>query len=252
MRVWVESDGDALRIIAGEFRSRKLESPGRGATTRPIPDRVKESLFNLLRGHVEGAAVMDLFAGTGSFGLEAISRGAARCLFFERDRGMARLLERNIVTLKAQDRAEVITSDALGPAALSRCPRPVDLVFIDPPYDMVRDPKGWLRVRTQIERLAPNLSDDGYLMLRTPSPFVHRKDRPPEAPGEERHVTITLDSVDELEDESIDEQFDKLFGAGEARADLVDVDLAVPGTEGPETRDYGTTAVHLYIREREE
>lgn len=240
-----------MRIIAGEFRSRKLEPPGKGATTRPVPDRVKESLFNLLRGHVEGAAVMDLFAGTGSFGLEALSRGAARCLFFERDRGMARVLERNIATLRVQDRAEVITSDALGPAALSRCPKPVDIIFMDPPYEIVRDANGWLRVRTQIERLAPHLSDDGYLLLRTPSPFVHRKDRAPEAPGEERHVTITLESVGDLEDESIDEQFDRLFGASEGRADIVDVDVAIPGTEGPETRDYGTTAVHLYIRSRE-
>src|SRR5215475_7819068 len=103
-----------MRIIAGEFRSRRLLTPKDDAVTRPIPDRVKESLFGLLRGHCEGAQVFDGFAGTGALGLEAISRGAGRCVFVEKDKGAAELLRRNIEALGAGDRCELILGDALG------------------------------------------------------------------------------------------------------------------------------------------
>ena len=75
-----------MRIIAGEFKKRKLQGPPDDTTTRPIPDMVKEALFNILRGHPEDGAVLDCFAGTGSIGLEALSRGAPRCVFVERDK----------------------------------------------------------------------------------------------------------------------------------------------------------------------
>lgn len=165
-----------MRIISGEFRSRKLLSPPDAETTRPIPDRVKESLFGLLRGHVEGASVFDGFAGSGAFGLEAVSRGASRCVFVEKDRAAGALLKRNIELLDAGDRCELIVGDALGPGALARCPRPATIVFLDPPYPLVRDIVGWKRVRSQLERLIACLSDDGYAMLRTPWPFVQLVD----------------------------------------------------------------------------
>src|ERR1700733_3582842 len=111
-----------MRIISGRFRSRRLLSPKDAATTRPIPDRVKESLFSMLRGNCEGATVIDCFAGTGAIGLEALSLGAAKVVFVERDRKAAELLERNIDLLEVQDETEVVQADALGPAALARCP----------------------------------------------------------------------------------------------------------------------------------
>lgn len=171
-----------MRIIAGEFRSRKLRAPADALTTRPIPDRVKESVFGLLRGHFEGARVVDCFAGTGSIGLEAISRGAEHCVFIEKDKRAAELLETNIRTLGCEDRCTVVRGDALGPAVLTRIAAMggVDLIFMDPPYPLVRDPGpefggegGWLRVRSQFERLVAVLSDKGFAVLRTPWPFRH-------------------------------------------------------------------------------
>lgn len=162
-----------MRIIAGEFRSRKLISPPEDVETRPIPDRVKESLFAILRGHVEGATVFDAFSGTGAVGLEAISRGATRAVMIERDRRMASVLQKNIDTLGVGDRAEVVIGDALGMGAISRCPRPCTIVMMDPPYALVRDPIGLRRVKGAMAELIKNLSDDGYAILRTPWPLVH-------------------------------------------------------------------------------
>lgn len=160
-----------MRIISGEFRNRRLHTPRDASITRPIPDRVKESLFALLRGWTEGASVLDAFAGTGAIGLEAISRGAARCVFIERDKRIVELIRRNVEELGCDDRAEVVMGDALGPVLLSRCPRPVDLAFFDPPYPLVRDRQGWARLKLQIERVVPMLAEKGFLTLRTPWPF---------------------------------------------------------------------------------
>ncbi len=162
-----------MRIISGEFRSRKLLSPADSMTTRPIPDRVKESLFGLLRGHLDGSMVFDGFAGSGAFGLEALSRGADSCVFVEKDKAAAELLKRNIQTLGVEDRSELVVGDALGPGALARCPRPATIVFLDPPYPLVRDPVGWKRVKTQFERLIQCLGDDAFAIIRLPHPFVH-------------------------------------------------------------------------------
>src|SRR5438128_7395816 len=99
-----------MRIIAGEFRSRKLLAPAIDAT-RPITDRVKQSLFDILSPLIEGARVYDCFAGTGSMGLECLSRGAEQVTFFEADRSAVKLLKQNIDTLGVTDRAAVIPSD---------------------------------------------------------------------------------------------------------------------------------------------
>lgn len=162
-----------MRIIAGAFRSRRLLSPPDEADTRPIPDRVKESLFSLLRGHLDGASVFDGFAGSGAFGLEAISRGAERCVFVEKDKAVARMLERNIEMLGVGDRCELVVGDALGPGALARCPRPASIVFLDPPYPLAREPVGWKRIRVQFQRLIECLTPDGFAAIRTPWPLYH-------------------------------------------------------------------------------
>jgi 16S rRNA (guanine966-N2)-methyltransferase len=122
-----------LRIIAGEWRGRKLKTPA-GDTTRPTADRTRETLFSMLTsrlGSFEELSVLDLFAGSGALGIEALSRGAAKCVFVEQDRAAIDVLRANIRSLEAEDRAEIRPSSALtlGPAL-----KPFDVVLIDPPY----------------------------------------------------------------------------------------------------------------------
>jgi len=159
-----------MRIIAGEFRRRVLRSPPAGSTTRPMPDRVKESLFGLLGEAVVDSVFVDVFAGTGSVGLEALSRGATRCVFIERDRRVVDVLSENIAMLGCGDRAEIVTADALGSVLMGRLPDDLDLVFLDPPYALVGEVEGWGRVCEQASRLVGRLRDTGFLMLRTPWP----------------------------------------------------------------------------------
>lgn len=123
-----------MRIIAGEWRGRKLVAP-EGDTTRPTADRTRETLFSMLAsrlGSFEGLRVADLFAGSGALGLEALSRGAASCFFVEQDPTAIRALRANIANLKAQPRCDVRASSvlSLGPVR----GEPLDLVLLDPPY----------------------------------------------------------------------------------------------------------------------
>lgn len=123
-----------MRIIAGEWRGRRLVAP-RGDATRPTADRTRETLFSMLTsrlGSFEGLAVADLFAGSGALGLEALSRGAASCLFVEQDAEALKAIRANVETLGAKPRALVQTGSvlSLGPAKA-----PHDLILLDPPYD---------------------------------------------------------------------------------------------------------------------
>ena len=122
-----------LRIISGEWRGRKLKAPP-GDTTRPTADRTRETLFSMLTsrlGSFEELSVLDLFAGSGALGIEALSRGAAKCVFVESDRTAIDTLRANIRSLDADARAEVRPSSAL---ALGVAYKPFDVVLIDPPY----------------------------------------------------------------------------------------------------------------------
>ena len=122
-----------MRIIAGEWRGRQLAAP-EGRATRPTADRTREGLFSMLAsrlGTFEGLRVGDLFAGTGALGIEALSRGAAHCLFVESDGTALTALRRNLGALGAADRAD-ISSQPVEYAAPPSAPR--DLLFMDPPY----------------------------------------------------------------------------------------------------------------------
>ncbi len=119
-------------MIAGSLRGRRIGSP-RGLSTRPTSDRVRESLFNLLGPLPGDASVLDLFAGSGALGIEALSRGAARVTFVERERGALRALRQNLTDLGIGERASVVVGDA--GSALAIAPGPWDLVLADPPYD---------------------------------------------------------------------------------------------------------------------
>ncbi len=156
------------RIIAGERKGRRLASPPGADTTRPWPDRVKESVCNLLRGWFEDAVVLDLFAGVGTMALETASRGSRRVVAVERDRRVARMLRENAAELALDDRVDVVVADAVAPSTLARLPEPPDLVFIDPPYAMMRDEAGRARVLEQAARCGERMARPSFLVLRTP------------------------------------------------------------------------------------
>ena len=125
-----------MRIIAGAWRGRLLSAPP-GATTRPTADRVRQALFDRLmhapwagRAAIEGARVLDAYAGTGALGLEALSRGADHATFIENNRAALATLRANIATCRAEDRCTVLPADALHPPSGALC----RLLFLDPPY----------------------------------------------------------------------------------------------------------------------
>lgn len=154
-----------MRIIAGEFRGRKLLPP-EGDATRPITDRVKQSLFDILAPRIDGATVYDCFAGTGSMGLECLSRGAEAATFFEIDRPALNRLRQNIATLKVEGRSRVVSSDLFkffGGDAAAPIP-PADLIFLDPPYRFLNERASELQKLA--ERLAANLKPDGLVIFR--------------------------------------------------------------------------------------
>jgi len=126
-----------MRIIAGEFKGRKLLSP-EGDQTRPVTDRVKQSIFDILAPVIEGAQVFDCFAGTGSFGLESLSRGAAHSTFFEAHRPTAVRLKKNLQLTKVEERSTVITADIFE-AIAAWTKANIDIVFLDPPYRYLRE-----------------------------------------------------------------------------------------------------------------
>ena len=166
-----------MRIIAGEWRSRRLAVPA-GASTRPTADRVREALFSMLAsrlGTFEGLRVADLFAGSGAFGFEALSRGAAFACFVERDAAALAAIRANAQALGGADRAQVIPGSAL---ALPRA-EPFDLILADPPYG----PGSGTAVAAEIGR-AGWLAPGGWLAIETarneavePGPFEIDADR---------------------------------------------------------------------------
>ncbi len=123
-----------MRIITGEFKGRRLESVA-DSYLRPIDDRVKEAVFNILAPRLEGAKGLDLFAGTGAIGLEALSRGAASICFVEKERAFQAVLKKNIQKLQVEARSNVWPGDAFAvvPRFAEKGER-FDLIFVDPPY----------------------------------------------------------------------------------------------------------------------
>jgi 16S rRNA (guanine966-N2)-methyltransferase len=128
-----------MRVVAGEFGGRKLVAPA-GDTTRPTTDRMREAVFNSLSsmGILDDAVVADLYAGSGAMGIEALSRGASRCIFVERDRAALQALRDNIESLRIGDRCTVVTSDVM---AWVPAMRGVDLALVDPPYSFTAWPE---------------------------------------------------------------------------------------------------------------
>ncbi|HEY8316662.1 MAG TPA: 16S rRNA (guanine(966)-N(2))-methyltransferase RsmD [Gaiellaceae bacterium] len=148
-----------MRIIAGSHKGHTIHAP-KGRDTRPTSDRVRENVFNIL-GPVDGAAVLDLYAGSGAMGLEALSRGASKAVFVERDGDAARTIERNLDKLRLA--GTVIRKDAVSAlAAEAGSGRKYDLVLVDPPYDVYAD------MEPRLARYLPSvLTEDGVVVVET-------------------------------------------------------------------------------------
>ena len=138
-----------LRIIGGEWRGRKLRFPD-APNLRPTPDRVRETVFNWLAADINGAQVLDLFAGSGALGFEALSRGAKHVTFIDSHKKVTHALKEHLALLQAKDKAEVLSMD--GEKFLKTDAKKFDLVFLDPPYHldlmskvvMLLEDNGWL------------------------------------------------------------------------------------------------------------
>ena len=122
-----------MRVIAGSLRSRILKEVETN-NTRSTKDRVKEQLFNSIGPYFDGLKVLDLFSGSGSLGIEAISRGVSNCVFVDSDRGAVSVITDNILTFKIQDKSEIIQSLYID--YLNNCNIVFDLIFLDPPYSL--------------------------------------------------------------------------------------------------------------------
>ena len=149
-----------MRIIAGSRKGHRIEAP-KGLGTRPTGDRVREAAFNLV-GPVDGADVLDVFAGSGAMGLEALSRGAARAVFVESSRDACRVIHRKLEKLRLTG-ATVVCADALqAPAADTAARRRYELVLLDPPYG------DWPRLQPRLAHYLPSvLAADGLLLVET-------------------------------------------------------------------------------------
>lgn len=146
-----------MRIVAGSRKGHRIAAP-RGVVTRPTGDRVREAAFSLI-GPVEGAHVLDLFAGSGAMGLEALSRGAARCVFVEKDREACHVIERNLEKLGLTG-AVVLRRGVVEALREERArDHRFELVIADPPYD------DWERFAEPLSALVPGLLGNGALVI---------------------------------------------------------------------------------------
>jgi 16S rRNA (guanine966-N2)-methyltransferase len=144
-----------MRVIGGIHRGRRLAAP-EGLATRPMTDRVRENLFNILAAEVPGAVVLDLFAGSGALGLEALSRGARWCTFVERDEKALNAIETNCRALRLERQARGMRQDALRPGDWVRLPggERYTLLLADPPYALTADAEGRRRLAAMAQTLA--------------------------------------------------------------------------------------------------
>lgn len=158
-----------MRLTGGEARGRRLSGPGR-LPIRPTTDRVREALFDILGRRVREAAFLDGFAGTGAVGVEALSRGATRVVFVEKDRRALRTIRRNLFIEAWSDHHEIVHGDLARVARTSLGAARFDIIFLDPPYDQMPD-------RGLLESMRGALAPGGVVVIE------HRSRRIPELPS---------------------------------------------------------------------
>jgi 16S rRNA (guanine(966)-N(2))-methyltransferase RsmD len=130
-----------LRIVAGQFKGRLLKTP-KGSSTRPTQGMLREAVFNICQNEIEGARFLDLYAGSGAMGLEALSRGASHVIFVEQNRTAAACIQANIASLQLKAQTTVLSLDAARALAqLIKQGAKFDIVYVDPPYDIPFDPE---------------------------------------------------------------------------------------------------------------
>ena len=149
-----------MRVIAGLCKGRKLHPP-KGFPIRPTADHLRESLFNILVGQIEDACILDLFAGTGSLGIEALSRGARSCVFIDKTRQAVDLIRRNLAACRLTDRGMVLQKDILrGLEFLTPRGLEFDVVFADPPYE-----RGYVKPVLESLNACDAILDDGAIVV---------------------------------------------------------------------------------------
>src|SRR5215469_12949715 len=136
-----------MRVIAGAFRSRRLKSIP-GSATRPTPDRLRETLFDILAPQIESAIFLDAYAGTGAVGIDGLSRGAPYAYFLERNRAALAVIRENLASLGLEGRANVIDGPGVSNLAHYAC----DILFLDPPYDQEREDTAALELLSNAPR----------------------------------------------------------------------------------------------------
>ncbi len=150
----------AIRIISGTLKGTKLLSPGSN-TTRPTSDRLREAIFNILRLHLQNADILDLFAGTGAMGIEALSRGGKYAIFMEKDKGAAMVIDKNIRRCRLGEKSAIIKRNVLsGLGFIKSLKNSFDLIFMDPPYNMEL-------IKPALQNLCKNslLKKEGFIVI---------------------------------------------------------------------------------------
>ncbi len=148
-----------MRVISGTARGLKLLAP-EGLNTRPTTDRVKESVFNILMPYLPCDKVLDLFAGSGAMGIEALSRGCAHCTFIEKDSSSLDIIQKNVQKARVADASKILKADALD--FLKSCKTQFDTIFLDPPYN-----QGFLAPVFEIVNENNLLSENGIIVCET-------------------------------------------------------------------------------------
>jgi 16S rRNA (guanine966-N2)-methyltransferase len=152
-----------VRIIAGEFRGRRIQAPS-GRATRPMLDRVREAMFSTLQPWLRDAVVLDLFAGSGSLGLEALSRGARQVRMVERGAPALASLKKNVDALGVRDRVQIVVGDAL---RVETWLADVDVAFLDPPYALIEESRPRV-LRALATLVGEHLAGAGIAVLHVP------------------------------------------------------------------------------------
>ena len=146
-----------MRVITGTARGVRLEPP-EGTDTRPTSELVKEAVMSMVQFEMEGSIFLDMFAGCGQMGIEALSRGARRCIFIDNARKSCELVRRNLTRAKLSDRAQVVMADSL--SWLRTAAGPVDIAYVDPPY-------GQGIAKGALSALAEIMSESGVILVET-------------------------------------------------------------------------------------